>query len=142
MQGRADLAAGAFVELQRIRMPSPGRGDHERRLVAGLWLRAMLGHVVAEQVDGREASCDPSMSMLQPMLKQAVAVFDEADSGRAESRLDPEAEHALRQQCVAALGFDPKIGSGQLLRPCLSAPKQPVGQEQSNTRSSQFRCAA
>jgi hypothetical protein len=53
----------------------------EQRRCQELWLRALLGVTLSEQVNARgarRAGADPAISIIEPLLAQAVSTFDTA----------------------------------------------------------------
>ena len=73
--------------------------------LAKLWLHGLLGAAMTGQGDARQAGADPSLTVLQPMLRDAARVFDAALRNDA-LELKPDERTALerhRATCLAAM---------------------------------------
>ncbi len=73
---------------------------------AALWLRGLLGRCIRSQASGKKCGADPSTSVLQPMLRDAVRQLERAIvPGRANAaEVDRAAIARLRDVCLAAMG--------------------------------------
>jgi hypothetical protein len=78
----------------------------DTNLLATTWLKGLLGHLINEQTDARQAGTDPVISMLPALAHQAAATLERAmhdDSSRGRGfqlgRFD-----ALRNLCLEASG--------------------------------------
>lgn len=114
-------------------VPSTRRGAD----TAPLWLTAMLGRLVADIESGRDGGADPSVSLLQPMVRQALATFDGLlASSERESLADREAIERHRAACLAALGQQPDERSSH------SLPPRAIADSAEAERASPLRFAA
>jgi hypothetical protein len=73
--------------------------------MADLWRRALTARLFSDQYDPRKAGADRNASLLQPLLRSALEVFDARRAALAEAR-GGEAEELNRHRavCLAAMG--------------------------------------
>lgn len=74
--------------------------------IAEIWLRGLLGRMTVDQTDARHAGADPSIGLLQPLLRDAMGVLESAlqenDGGRSD--LDRALLEHHRAACLHAMG--------------------------------------
>jgi hypothetical protein len=111
LAGRSAEAAAALRDWRgecnrpHPRNSQPAQSDPVVEL-ATLWLRGLLGAAMSGQADARQAGADPSLTVLQPMLRDAIRTFDAA-LRHDERILDPAERADLERQrgiCLAAMG--------------------------------------
>jgi len=98
--GRHDLARQSLQELNA----TSGGVDH--RLMSECWLRAFRGRIIRRQRNAQQAGRDPSLTMLQPMLTDAVLTLEMQllDDKRRVHGAEREELERCRGLCLAALG--------------------------------------
>jgi hypothetical protein len=111
LQGHPEEAATA---LQEWRSACPSAQSPRYRPIqhnpivnlAELWLRGLLGAATSGQSDARQAGSDPSLTVLQPMLRDAVRTLDAAIREQDASTLSTDTalqlEH-LRAICLSSM---------------------------------------
>jgi len=106
---RASDALRQFSETaqrdSRIAPVHQGQGSThgpDPRPMARQWLRGLLGRMIVDQTDARHAGADPSMGLLEPMLRDAAEVLDAA---LAENQSHPHATalERCRVDCLQAI---------------------------------------
>lgn len=99
MAGRRRLGERALDRLQQ----TPAGADPV--MMADLWRRALTARLFSDQYDPRKAGSDRNASLLQPLLRSALKIFDaeRAAAGRLRGDAKPQLNRH-RAVCLAAMG--------------------------------------
>ncbi|MDY7109984.1 MAG: hypothetical protein SYC29_15235, partial [Planctomycetota bacterium] len=99
MAGRRRLARRALHRLQET------AAGADPAVMADLWRRALTARLFSDQYDPRKAGADRNASLLQPLLRSALEVFDRRRASLADAA-GGEAEELNRHRavCLAAMG--------------------------------------
>jgi tetratricopeptide (TPR) repeat protein len=111
LAGQVDRAREALRELAvlaitRSRLQTGPFQRSDVHAIACAWIGGLLSRTLAEQISSAGAGCDPSLSLLQPLLHQAVSVFDAA-LGHQTASLTAQDQASLRRHralCLQAMG--------------------------------------
>lgn len=98
-------------------------------MMADLWRRALTARLFSDQYDPRKAGSDRNASLLQPLLRSALKVFDaeRAAGGSSRSEVKPQFNRH-RAICLAAMGRTREAAAvrGGSPEPAEMAPPAPV----------------
>jgi tetratricopeptide (TPR) repeat protein len=97
----ATLDGHAQTSRRVLEMLRSGPRRPDVRTLVDAWRRGLLGATLGSQRSANRAGADPSRSVLQPLLQEALRVIETAPVGSARDRADLRRHRA---DCLAAMG--------------------------------------